>query len=327
MRKLVFSAFTTLALVVGTTTVMGQVNPLSRNADTDAVPAAAATQPANGATILVLPVEAPAGAADANIGRGIQQDIVADLTTMTHGTVIAPPTATPATDEASALAQARQFSAQYVVWVQAQVSGNQLRVTGQVLDVNASRPLAALKATAPANDLFPLEDSLAAQAAKALPPPIGIPQPPPTPQTAQAPQAQPGQAPSPYTTESPQAGSTGEPYVSVSPSDASLPPYYSYTEPPPTYYNYNPYYYYSYPYAYSYPGWWGSPYWGGVGLGFYYGGGYWHHGGFYGGYHGGFHGGYHGGFGHGFSGSGFHGGPGGFHGGGGGFHGGGGGHR
>ena len=263
-----------------------------------AVTVAGSSGEASGPVLLTLPIAAPASGNMAGVPQSIQQDLVADLTTLTGARVIAPAGAQPATDEQAALDQAHQNNAEFVVWGQAQVSGNQMRVTGQLLRVSDSHVLAGLKATAPTDNLFPLEDSLAAQVARALPPPIGL--------VTPAPQTQPSEQ-APYTSEP-------QPLPSAStPATDSGNPYYSYTATvPQTYYSYNTYYY---------PGYW-SPYWDYPyvwgGIGFY--GGFWpyHHFGWYGehfygrpygyGYRGGFGGGYHGGF---------HGGGGAFHGGGG----------
>ncbi|HEY2589907.1 MAG TPA: hypothetical protein VGI81_29455 [Tepidisphaeraceae bacterium] len=306
MRRSLFFVFSTVVLfwVAGAT---AQTNPLSNGGH------AATAEPSN-RTVLVLPIADPPTGEHRGIGRAIQQDILTDLTSMTQAHVIAPAFASAATEDAAAISQARQYNARYVVWGQAQVSGNQLRVTGQLLDVNDNRSLAALKATAPADNLFPLEDSLAVQAGRALPAPFGIPQPPP--QTQPASQI-------PTATAQPLPESTTEPpYVSVSPTEPAA-PYYSYTEAiPQSYYVYNPYY--------AYPGYWYPyPYWGwygGVGVGFGFGYGYWpyyhYHGSYYP-YHGWY--GYHGGYYHGGTVVIPHGPVGGFHGGGGGFHGGGGG--
>jgi TolB-like protein len=237
------------------------------------------TQPANppaielaNPVVLVLPIAAPMGAPNAWIGRAVQQDMVVDLSQSTRARVIAPPTATAAVDEQSALDQARQANAGFVIYGQAQMSGNQLRVIGGLLDVSTAKPLAALKATAPADNLFPLEDSLAAQAAHALPYPLGLagaPQPPA--QTQQPQQGQPDQ----YASQPPlpQQNPT---YSSAQVSSAPpAEPYYTYIETyPPTYYAYNPYYY---PY-------WGYPYYGGVWLGVGI-GGYWGHPYYRGGYY------------------------------------------
>jgi TolB-like protein len=275
-----------------------------------------------GHVVLVLPISPPAAGNNPGISQSIQQDLVADLTTLTSARVIAPVEARPATNEQAALDAGRQNNADFVVWGQSQISGSQMRVTGQLLRVSDGHPLAGLKATAPTNDLFPLEDSLAAQVAKALPAPIGLVTPPPQTQPAE------------------QGGYVSEPQplpTTAAPPNDSGNPYYSYTETiPQSYYTYNTYYYPTYWSPYWGYGYWGYPYyWGGIGIGIY-GGGWWpyHHGwyghGWYGGhYYGhpyayGFRGGY-GGYRGGFSG-GFHGG-GGFHSGGFAGHGGGGGHR
>lgn len=232
-----------------------------------------------GRTVLTLPIAPPPTGNYANISQSIQQDMVADLTTLTKARVIAPVGIQPATSAQAALDEARQHNADFVVWGQSQVSGNQLRVTGQVLQVSDGHPLAGIKATAPVDDLFPLEDSLSAQVARALPAPIGLVTPPP--QTQSAPQAGTvSQPPAPSTTAAP-APDNGNPY-------------YSYTETvPQTYYDYNTYYYPGY--WSPYWGYWGYPY---IGIGIY--GGWWGHG-WYGGHYwgrpyGGFYGRGYGGF-------------------------------
>jgi TolB-like protein len=256
--------------------------------------------------VLVLPQYAPSQSASPWLGKAIQQDMVADLIQMTHSRVIAPASAPAASDEQAALEAARSAGAEFVVYGQLQTSGNNVRVTGQVLDAAHGQTLGSIKATAPADDLFPLEDSLAAQAARALAPALGL-------ATARAPQTQPG--------------GEYQPYVSGPQPIYSVPDYYSAPEvSPPTYYSDSPYYYPDYGYG-------AYPYWGGgiiIGGAF---GGFHDHDHFHGG--GGFHSGSHfGGFGHGpmGGGGGFHGGGslgvhggaiGGTHGGGGG----GGGHR
>lgn len=226
----------------------------------------AAANDTAGRVVLVLPIAPPPSGGNANVSQSIQQDLVADLTTLTGARVIAPVGAQPATNEQAALDDARQHNADFVVWGQSQVSGTQLRVTGQLLHVSDGHALAGLKATAPVDDLFPLEDSLAAQVAHALPAPIGLVTPPS--QTQSPPE---------------QGGSVSPPPTAPAPTADNGNPYYSYTETvPQTYYNYNTYYYPSYwsPY-WGYP-YWGYPYyWGGIGIGFY--GGYWHHG-WYGGH-------------------------------------------
>lgn len=206
--------------------------------------AAPATRPAN-PLVLVLPIAPPEGSY-AWVGKAIQQDIMVDLQQMTRARVIAPSVA-PAADADAALRAARDANADYVAFGNAQVLGSQLRVTGQVLDARTGQSVSPLKVTAPVDNLFPLEDALAAQAARAISPTS----------TAALPtdpdayvRAQPSQPPAPM----PQV-TTGPQYESV---PAYVPSYY--TESPGGYaaapypYYYSPGYYYPGYLAY---GWWG----------------------------------------------------------------------
>ena len=200
--------------------------------------ASPSTQPGSisGSTILVLPIEPPSGSYGW-VGRAIQQDLLVDLTQMTRAHVIAP--ASPlAADNDAALRAGRDAGANYVVFGTAQSSGAQLRVTGQVLDAATGQTLTNLKATAPMDDLFPLEDALAIQAARSLP---GVNMP----ATAPA-----GSAPQPLPTIINQ-----QPYV----SEATPAPQYEYGPD----YGYGPYVYG--PYPYDYPGYYYPGY---LGLGF-----------------------------------------------------------
>jgi len=120
-----------------------------------------------GDKVLLLPIESPEGNYKW-VGRAIQQDMLVDLTQMTRARVTAP-ASSPATDADAALRAARDAGAAYVVFGSAQNSGAQLRVTGQVLDAVSGKSITNLKATAPADDLFPLEDALAMQVVRALP--------------------------------------------------------------------------------------------------------------------------------------------------------------
>src|SRR5579859_4256111 len=72
-----------------------------------------APPPLSSSTILVLPIEPPTGGYGW-VGRAIQQDILVDLTQMTHSRVLAPSTA-PADDSTAALRAARDANANYVV--------------------------------------------------------------------------------------------------------------------------------------------------------------------------------------------------------------------
>jgi len=68
-------------------------------------------------------------------------------------------------------AAAKGTGAALVVFGAYQYSDSQLRVTGEIVDVNYGRVLGTLKATGPLTDLFKIEDSLASQMETALPQP------------------------------------------------------------------------------------------------------------------------------------------------------------
>lgn len=131
----------------------------------------ATTQPApnNTATVLVLPFTAPAPAQYQWIGRGVQQDLLADLTPHVRGSVAAPGDAAPASDASPALQAGRTRGASVVVFGTAQAIGDRLRLTGEVVDVTSGKPLAGLKATGTVQNVFHLEDELAAQVIRAVP--------------------------------------------------------------------------------------------------------------------------------------------------------------
>ena len=195
-------------------------------------------------TLLVLPVAAPAGKYEW-VGRAIQQDMAVDLTRMTRARVISP-SGPPARDASEALRAARDAGAQYVVHALAQISGDQLRVSGQLSEVSSGKVFSPIQATAPLDDLFPLEDALAVQVARGLPASLAV--------NLPAPQTQPS------------APAQGSPVAAVS----GPPEWVSVQTPAPSYYAASgggAYYAYPYPYAYyGYPyyyggfwayGWWG----------------------------------------------------------------------
>lgn len=95
------------------------------------------------------------------VGRSVQQSLAADLLSGAPGRVLS--SQTPAADDAAALEAARKVGAQYVIVGEFASVGGDVRITGQVLDVTAGRPVTAIKATGPSSDLFAMEDELTAQ--------------------------------------------------------------------------------------------------------------------------------------------------------------------
>jgi TolB-like protein len=183
-----------------------------------------------------------------------------------------------------AMEAGKNMGATLVVFGTYEISDSQLRVNGQIEDVNYGRTLGTLKATGAITDLFKIEDTLSSQLGSALPQP-------------------PAPANEPMVTYGPDQSSTPVPYYTANPQVV--------TTPPPTYvYSYPPYSDYSYPYAYPYDyypyasfpvivyggwgrGWYGHPWVHGyVGPGFHGGIGFGVHGGYAGGGRGGFGGGH-----------------------------------
>ena len=213
-------------------------------AEAVAAPATQATTGEQNRVLLILPFAPPPQGGYAWIGKSIQQDLMADLTQGAPLTVIAPSSEHPATDAREAVEAARSRDAGYVVYGQSQIAGNNLRVTGQLLEVPTAHPLAALKATAPIDNLFALEDGLAAQAAMALSRTLG----------GEAATSQPSLPQDAYVSQQ----APNEIYPAPQPPPAA---YYSYQEPVYSYNSSDYYYPYSDYYAYPYWGWgawWGS---------------------------------------------------------------------
>jgi TolB-like protein len=129
--------------------------------------ASPATQPAGG--VLVLPFVPPSGKDLGWIGKGIQQNVVAELSPNLKGGAIARPEAQPTDDTDAAIRAARDAHAAVVIFGSTQLIGNEIRVTGAVLDTGTAKTLGTLKATGPLETLFRLEDDLANQALQSLP--------------------------------------------------------------------------------------------------------------------------------------------------------------
>src|SRR5215469_14125509 len=125
------------------------------------------TQPAG--TILVLPFVSPTPANFDWVGKGIQQNLIAELSPNLLGEAVSPANLPATDDAATALQVARENHAAVVVFGGTQLLDKQIRITGQVLDVASAKLLGTLKATGSLDDLFRLEDTLAGQALRALP--------------------------------------------------------------------------------------------------------------------------------------------------------------
>jgi TolB-like protein len=119
--------------------------------------------------VVVLPFEGvgPEQGAKGWVARAIQQNLMTELS-RTNSVKPVAGTAAAGDQEAALKAGA---GAKYVVFGSYQVVESDLRITGQVLDVEKKEAVAGLKATGTLRDLFGLEDVIAAQVKKALPQP------------------------------------------------------------------------------------------------------------------------------------------------------------
>jgi TolB-like protein len=106
------------------------------------------------------------------LGLGMQRSLVADLTRHLPQDIVA--SDDTANDAAQASALAHKAGAQRVIGSTIQLAGDQIRFTGEVVDVGSGRALLALKVTGRLDDLFEMEDVLAAQAIRGLAPPRAV---------------------------------------------------------------------------------------------------------------------------------------------------------
>lgn len=108
------------------------------------------------------------------LGKSIQQSLLADLTIVAPSRVLA--SDLEAKDDAGAADNGRKAGAAYVIVGNFATAGQDLRVTGQVLDVASGRAVTAIKATGSVHEVFLMEDELAAQVRRRLqlnPTPVG----------------------------------------------------------------------------------------------------------------------------------------------------------
>jgi TolB-like protein len=214
------------------------------------------------------------------VGAAIQENLISDTAANPTVQAIAANQPLANMDSPDAVKVAQGAGASIVVFGSYQLSADQLRVTGQALDVGSGRVLATLQVTGAVTDLFKIEDTLGSQLDAALPqPPSNLAQVTYGPNTAAvAPDASSAPAPAPVDAAN-GAAPAGQAYPDASQTYAY--PSTTYVYPPTYYYNSYPYYY-PYPSFYFYGGF--RPYYYG-GHGFIWHGGGWHGGG--GSWHGG----------------------------------------
>jgi len=130
------------------------------------------TQPtAPTARILVLPFTAMNGSEQSSwLGRSIQQSLLADLTIAAPGRLLSGDG--EAVDTAAAVAAGKKSQADFVVIGSFTTidleTGKQLRIAGQLVDVEHQSALAGFKATGMYADIFQLEDQVGRQIRRRL---------------------------------------------------------------------------------------------------------------------------------------------------------------
>jgi TolB-like protein len=140
---------------------------MSRAAEPTAPPT---TQPSK-SKVLLLPFT-PLDAADRpdGIGRGVQQNLAADVSHMRALEPVTIDAQPPAGgyDTASAMKAAKDAGAQYVVYGTYQHADSSVRISGVVVDVQAGQTMGGLKATGDLRDVFDLQDAISSQARRVL---------------------------------------------------------------------------------------------------------------------------------------------------------------
>jgi TolB-like protein len=124
-------------------------------------------QEAKPAKVLVLPFESIGPEPKDWIARALEQNLMAELARVPSVEPVAGTTS--AGDQEAALKAATAAGAKFVVFGSYQAVDSDLRMTGQVIDVETKQALAGLKATGTLRDLFGLEDTIASQVKKSLP--------------------------------------------------------------------------------------------------------------------------------------------------------------
>jgi TolB-like protein len=103
------------------------------------------------------------------VGKAMQQSLVAELTRSGMVSVITPPAnAVPTDDAAGAAKLARDQHAPLAVIGSYQLVGEELRVTGQMIESINGEHIAAIKATGSLRDLFGIEDIIGSQVRRDL---------------------------------------------------------------------------------------------------------------------------------------------------------------
>jgi len=122
------------------------------------------------AKVLLLPFESVGPVEKDWVAKALQQNLVAELARVNSVQAVTGNHAVSVMDDA--LKAADDAHADYVVFGSYQAVDGDLRMTGQVIDVNKKVAVAGLKTTGSQRDLFGMEDVIAHQIKRALPQPV-----------------------------------------------------------------------------------------------------------------------------------------------------------
>lgn len=128
--------------------------------------AAPTTQPGAGKVVVLPFARINPASQEALLGHAIRQGVLADL--MAYAPGRAESLDQTVSDDKSAIDAARNAGAAYVVTGNLVTVGPEVRFDGRVLDVENGNAVASLKATGPADNLYPLETALADQLGQAI---------------------------------------------------------------------------------------------------------------------------------------------------------------
>ncbi|HEX3357035.1 MAG TPA: hypothetical protein VHS31_08700, partial [Tepidisphaeraceae bacterium] len=120
-------------------------------------------------SILVLPFAQTMGANYPWMSLALQQDLQLELSRSSRAKVEAPSAMVATADKNAAVKAGLDSHATLVVYGQYQVTGDQIHISGSVIDVATAKPTGVFAATGSVNNVFPLEDSIAGQVLRELP--------------------------------------------------------------------------------------------------------------------------------------------------------------
>ena len=132
------------------------------------------TQPARATRVLILPLESINPAPEHLwIGPAVQQSLLAEFASIKSLQAVTLDTPGPAKPNgfigvAKAISLGQDHDASFVLFGSYQTLDGNVRITAQVLNVDAEEIVGGLKVTGPTNDLFTLQDQLAEQARRVM---------------------------------------------------------------------------------------------------------------------------------------------------------------